>query len=245
MNNKCVYRTVRNFFEYVWIILVLIETNSLFKYSVGNNSSDIHDTILNVARFLLIAMIVCLLLENAKLLGSIKAYLPVLISVMVLVLAYKVLNVRGETQNIDYVARFCTFLPLACLYFFLLRKNGEHIDLWYKFSNIVFYFAVVNLFIYVCIVANPNVLTANVLQTSWAGAGQIRSLCNYYNFCVVENGLGRGIFNIFFQRNLGIYPEPLMYVIPLIVSLYTEFFFNKEKTKIYRCIVYSSALISS
>ena len=84
MNSKCVYRTVRKFFEYVWIILVLIETNSLFKYSVGNNSSDIHDMILNVTRILLIAMIVSLLLENTKLLSAIKAYLPVLISVVVL-----------------------------------------------------------------------------------------------------------------------------------------------------------------
>lgn len=244
MNSKCVYRTVRNFFEYVWIILVLIETNSLFKYSVGNNSSDIHDMTLNVARFLLIAMIVCLLLENTKLLSTIKAYLPVLISVVVLVFAYKGLNVNGETQNIDYVARFCTFLLLACLYFFLLRKNGEHIAVWYKFSNVVFYFAVLNLLIYVCVVVNPDVLTANVIQTTWSVPA--RNLCNYYNFCVVGNGLGRYFLGIFLPRNLGIYPEPLMYVIPLLVALYTELFFSGEdKIRIYRCIVYSVALISS
>ena len=244
MNSKCVYRTVRKFFEYVWIILVLIETNSLFKYSVGNNSSDIHDMILNVARILLIAMIVSLLLENTKLLSTIKAYLPVLISVMVLVFAYKGLNVNGETQNIDYVARFCTFLPLACLYFFLLRKNGEHIALWYKFSNVVFYFAVLNLLIYVCVVVNSDVLTANVIQTTWSVPA--RSLCNYYNFCVVINGLGKYFLGVFLPRNLGIYPEPLMYVIPLLVSLYTELFFSdKEKIRIGRCIVYSAALISS
>lgn len=244
MNSKCVYRTVRKFFEYVWIILVLIETNSLFKYSVGNNSSDIHDMILNVARILLIAMIVSLLLENTKLLSTIKAYLPVLISVVVLVFAYKGLNVNGETQNIDYFARFCTFLPLACLYFFLLRKNGEHIALWYKFSNVVFYFAVLNLLIYVCVVVNSDVLTANVIQTTWSDP--VRSLCNYYNFCVVGNGLGRYFFGIFLPRNLGIYPEPLMYVIPLLVSLYTELFFSDEdKIRIYRCVVYSAVLISS
>lgn len=244
MNSKCVYRTVRKFFEYVWIILVLIETNSLFKYSVGNNSSDIHDMILNVTRILLIAMIVCLLLENTKLLSTIKAYLPVLISVMVLVFAYKGLNVNGETQNIDYVARFCTFLPLACLYFFLLRKNGEHIALWYKFSNVVFYFAVLNLLIYVCVVVNSDVLTANVIQTTWSVPA--RSLCNYYNFCVVINGLGKYFLGAFLPRNLGIYPEPLMYVIPLLVSLYTELFFSDEdKIRIYRCVVYSAVLISS
>lgn len=246
-NNKYVFQTIRKYSEYIWIIFALLETNSLFVVSIENNSSKVQAVVVVAACFLLVGMIICLFCENNALIQESKLFLPLICGLFILVGVFGLLNARKQgIQFSDYIIRFCIFLPLASVFFFLKRKSGEFIDIWVKFSNIVFTFAIINLVLYLCVLINPNALTANVIQTAWSGSGVVRYLCNYYNFCVVENGLGKCFFDVFFPRNMGIYPEPLMYVIPLIVSLYTEIFLQGEKRQgLLRSIIYSIVIITS
>ena len=245
--NKSFFNIAQNFFEYVLICFALLECNSLYTSSINNGSDNVGILSLYIVCVSSFCAIVSILLKEETLKLEVKKYILIFIIVYLGLIIFGVVTARNQRELLfDYSIRFCVVLPLMCWLFYLKRKNKKGFDIWYKFSNVVFVIACINLILYCVFVFNADILCANGLQTVWSSLGQIRNLCNYFNFFNVELGLGKYFAGIFLPRNIGFYPEPLMYAIPLIISLYTEMFLqNSNRSRVSRYVIYTIVILTS
>ena len=245
--NKSFFNIAQNFFEYVLICFALLECNSLYTSSINNGSDNVGILSLYIVCVSLFCAIVSILLKKETLKIEVKKYFLIFIIVYLGLIIFGVVTARNQRELLfDYSIRFCVVLPLMCWLFYLKRKNKKGFDIWYKFSNVVFVIACINLILYCVFVFKADILCANGLQTIWSSLGQIRYLCNYFNFFNVELGLGKYIADVFLPRNMGFYPEPLMYAIPLIISLYTEMFLrNSKRYRVSRYVIYTIVILTS
>ena len=236
--------------EYILTFTIIAECNSLFVFSENYRQAPVSTVFL----FLTIGLIGILLalyshksVEDIK--NSFRRYLPFFAVLYAAILAFGAINVRvygGYAQIREYVLYFCILLPLLCFLFRVQRNAGKPYVLFLKHSDIICGVAAINLVVYLTVILHPGITWANITLSRWSNLGYLRSFHNFLNCCNVELVQIRDIMGFSVYRNQGFFPEPLMFVIPLLTALSTEMYLRKKgERKLWKWCVLSFVVIST
>ena len=237
---------IRKYLEYVLVILIILECNSFFLQSTGNNDGSGFWVYVNQACILIALAILFLLILKTRNLRPLLSLLPIGAAYYTLAFLFFLYNVRvlAPQNAADYTSRFLFFLPLMICVFCYEREIGEPFILWFRYADIVLVFSCLNLLVFIILSFSPEILQSDLIQTRWAG--YIKSLRNFYNICAVQLGVYREALGLRIFRNFGIFTEPLMFCIPLITALSTEMFLRRRAWSwIWKCLILSLVIFTA
>ena len=223
-------RTIIDLLEYILVLFIIIQCNSFYTESTLNGSTDMN----NLLYTGMICLLIITLLLHAVLAKSnfIKLVLKskVLIPLAICSVIFFFINVSTQDirARIDYIRNFVILLPLLILLFKVHEQEGKPFDLFRKHSTIVCIFALLNLIVYITAIFNKDTIMADRFYTRWYGTGNLTEVSNIGNIVSLSANDTWQILGIPLPRNHGIFPEPLMYVIPLLTALFTELFINTK-----------------
>lgn len=236
---------INSYAEYLLVMLIIVNCNSLFIHSVGANSN----TIICVLALALAMAILCYHLLFFKVLRErIKLFIGTAICIVVYSGIYLLINIFVQDNAKiykEFILLFILFLPVVSAIFFCHRQLGKPYELLYKYSNLVCVTAFLNLTLFIIVTLCPELIKFDIVETRWSNTGDIRTLHNYFNFLNVEMIDSRSIMGNIVYRNNGLFPEPLMYCIPLLTALFVEMFLRNNKWSIVKYILFSVTLIST
>ena len=245
--NKNYSSFVIEFFEYCLLFIIIIECNSLFGNSVENGSVNIGKYLTRFATF--ITFILCcyyvVTLRNKRV--FLDSSLLVILFILAYVTFFYFINVRAYSRFLknDYIYLFLLFLPFICVLFKLKRFHGNTFDLFLKYSDIVCFLSFFSITFFFTYSLFPENVINDYVYTRWSGLGEIRTLNNYFNFCVLDVFDTRYFGSFYITRNYGWYPESPMFCIALVSALYIELFFKNKNFSVNRCILLVATIISS
>lgn len=245
-NSSSALDFIRIYLEYVLVVLVVLECNSLFGQAENNNDGVWFWSY--VYSFCLCIAVAILFLQIAKLkrLSPLLSSIPVLLVYFILTVLFFCLNVQplAPDKSQDYFIRFILFLPLLICIFRYDRESGTPFNLWFRYSDIMVVFSALNLIVFLFLTVFPDALQSDPIQTRWTG--HLATFHNFYNVCSVVVGVHREIFGLRIFRNFSIFTEPLMFCIPLITSLSTELFLRADSRKWFlRSLILSLAIFTA
>ena len=242
--------TIESFLEYVLVTAIILECNSLLRLASCEESS----VNMNYVFAMLIGgaglCLVAIKILNSKIREQfIKEFLPILCALEGFVFAYFILGVlptEGMKSKADYIAKFIIMLPLLSSVFFLERKEGHGVRLWNRFSTVMSIIAALNLAVYYTSTLHTNELYSEQVYLHWYNRGRISSLVNCLNVCFLMPGTMAQSFNLQYLRDFGPFSEPLMFLIPLGVALFTELFLcpESDRWRLWKQIVLSLTIFT-
>ncbi len=228
-------RTVVGFLEYALMFTVIIECNSLFHYSENYRGTtlEVVATVIGIGLAALLAVIWgCRCKQEIR--EDLKRNLPLwaaLLACVFFFLALNVLRIGGENALRKYALSFVLFFPIAWLLFRLYRIAGRPYALFFRHADLVCILAVCDLLVFAAVTLRPEIIRGQMLQTRWTGLGYLTGLCSYLDVCCVSMGETRTIAGFTIYRNIGFFPEPLMFCIPLLTALFTEMFLRRREDR--------------
>ena len=244
--NKSPYLFLVDIFEYVLLLAIILECNSLFGNSVENGSYYVNKYLTRIANFTVFLLCLPYLFKIKNLFNKIS--LSIIFFILACGSVFYFLNVKyiddSYAKN-EYIKHFLIFLPLICFYFKIKCFQFSQYELFFKYSNIICVFSFFSLCLYLTYTFHSEITIHNLLRTRWSGVGEIRELYNFFNFSTIEAYDTRNIFGIIINRNYGWYPESPMFCIALVSALYTELFLRKNKISYFRCCLLLLTIFSS
>ena len=242
--------TIESFLEYVLVTAIILECNSLLRLVSCEESSVnmnyVFAMVIGGASFCLIIlkMLDPKIREQFK-----KEFLPILCVLEGYIFIYFMVGVMptdGMKSKADYMAKFIIMLPLLSSLFFLERKEGHGVRLWNRFANVMSIIAALNLVVYYASTLHTNELYSEQVYLHWYNRGRISSLVNCLNVCFLTPGEMAQSFNLRYLRDFGPFSEPLMFLIPLGVALFTELFLCPESDgwRLWKQIVLSLTIFT-
>ncbi len=221
--------TIKNWAEYILVLLTFLECNSLFYFYAGREATNekfLRFGILAVTFFLL-----CFRYLETKEGKSLIKLLPTLGGMYVLMGAFLVLNVMRKTDLLfSYFILFLFFLPAVTVFFYLDRVEGKPYNLIYKYADIVAVYAFLAVIIYLFSVFFGGKMPESSVLTHWSNKGNLKSYTDYFGIVCISTDKIFSLGGFDFYKMLGIFPEPPMAMIPLITALYAELFLKKNKS---------------
>lgn len=245
LNNKYI-NLVISFLEYFLVIILILECCSNYTEMV---SAEIPTTL--CYRYIVIAIAGILLLyhlnQNKSLVRKniLQMFVPVAIVLYALFFwKYNVQPQHDEWRNADFLANFVIVLPMFICLLWLMKKEGNLYGLLYKYSNVMSVYAMLSVIVYFVLMINSDVLPVVTTESVWTSLGSVVRISNFFNVCgIKQSDLGK-ILQYTVYRNIGAFPEPLMFCIPLISALYIELFLKKH-IRWTRVIVLSVAVLTT
>lgn len=251
-DSKGYIRFIYDFLEYTLMLAVILDCNTLYCVCAQGLSGEYG--IRKILYLLSVTILTILILMNIwsdkNTLHIIRGALPKVIVLSSYAILFFILNVRYidrlSTKGI-FIINFVFFLPAMMVLFQIRRSRGDPYGLLFKYSDIVSVFAFFNLIAYIVMTIRDNSVWTDIIYLHWDRGFGLSSRSNFLNLTALSPLTHWMILGINLLRNLGIFPEPLMYVIPLITSLSTELFLRDKNDmfRIWKCILLSAAIFSS
>ena len=248
-NRRRVARRVADYLEYLLMLLVLLECNSMYVFAVqtaGRVDMEALFYLLTIP-VALIALLLRLWLSPKKL----REALPngiVILSLTAFVIAFYLLNARFQEdwKRQIYIKNFLLFLPLMLALFKVKQREGRGLDLIFKYSDIVCVLAVLSLAIYLSSALNPENVQADLIYSRWNNRNAVTPLLNMLDACQAVLRVKWQMLNVTLLRNDGIFTEPLMFALPLLVALYTELFLRDKSDgwRVVRWVLLTATLVT-
>ena len=221
-----IYR-VADYLEYLLMLLVLLECNSMYAFAVQTAGRVNMDALFYLLAIpvALAALLLRLWLNPRKL----RDALPNGIAIAALVactVGFYLLNVRfqADWKRQIYIKGFLLFLPLMLALFKAKQREGRGLDLLFKYSDIVCALAALSLAVYLSSALDPANVQAEFIYSRWNNRNAITPLINMLDVCQAVPRVKWQMLNVMLLRNNGIFTEPLMFALPLLVALLTELF---------------------
>ena len=252
MNIQRIKDTFSWFLEYVLIVSVILECNSVLMHGVVTESTVNFYYVIHAIIIASAVLLLALKLADTKTLKLfIERFLPILVVMELYAIMYFFLGVRtspAHSAKKDFIVKFLLMLPVFSSLLFVERKgeNKGNDRLLYKYSNVVCIMAFLNLIVYYMSTFHVDELESEIVYLRWYNGGVLSSLVNCLNICYLHPGTMAQSFNIHFLRDFGPFVEPLMFLIPLGTALFVELFLRGKDDKwcLWRCLLLSATIFT-
>ena len=233
-NRRRIARRAADFLEYLLMLVVLAECNSMYCFALQTVSRvDMSSLFYRLAILLAAASLALRLWLNPK---KLRLAVPNALGLAALV-AYAalffVLNVRGEVEwrQRIYLKNFLLFLPMMTALFKVKQREGKGLDLILKYADIVCVLAAASLTVYLASVFRPDSVPADLIYCRWYNRNVTMPQLNLLDVSQSAIGIRWQMFGIALLRNCGFYTEPLMFALPLLITLFTELFLRDRRSR--------------
>ncbi len=248
-NRRRVAAWAAELLEYLLMLVVLLECNSMYGFARETVSRvDMNWLFVRAAILLAAAVLALRLWLNPR---KLRAALPngaVLAGLIAYGALFLFLNVRrqGEWQSKSYILVFLMFMPLMAAIFKVKQRVGKGLDLLFKYSDIVCALATMSLTVYLASVLRPDSVPADEIFSFWYDHHAPLPQLDLLDVCQSAIGIRWQMFGIVLLRNCGIFTEPLMFALPLLIALFTELFLRdrRSRLRVLRWVLLSATLIT-
>lgn len=238
------------FLSYVLVTAIILECNSLLRVADCEESSVNMNYVFamiiagSAAGLGFLKMLTAEIRESFK-----KEFLPILLALEGYIFIYFALGVLptdGLKAKADYAAKFIVMLPLLSAVFYLERREGQKFKLLNRFANAMSILSFLNLTVYYTTLFHINELRSEQVYLHWYNRGTLSSLVNCLNVCFLKPGAMAQSFHIQNLRDFGPYTEPLMFLIPLGIALFTVLFLSSENDswRIWKVLLLSATIFT-
>lgn len=233
-DKRTALRRVADFLEYLLMLVVLMECNSLYCYARETVSIVDMSALFYRAAILLAAgaLGLRLWLNPRKLRRSLPNGLA-LVGLIGYAVVFYLLSVRPEDawHRQYYLQNFLLFLPLMVALFKVKQREGKGLDLLLKYSDLVCVLAALSLTVYVASIARPGSVPVDLIYIRWFNRLITMPELNLLDVCQSALGVKWQMFGITILRNFGFFTEPLMFALPLLIALFTELFLRDRRSR--------------
>ena len=247
--NRRAAARIAGFLEYLLMLVVLLECNSLYCFA-RETASRVEMTPLfyRLALVLAAAALALRLWLNPK---KPRLSLPNGLGLLALIAyaaAFFMLNVRAEEawRHEVYILNFLLFLPLMAALFKVKQREGRGLDLIFKYSDIACALAAMSLAVYLASVVRPDSVPADVIYCRWYNRNITMPQLDLLDVCQSAVGVRWQMFGVALLRNCGFFTEPLMFVLPLLIALFTEMFLRDRHSRwrVFKWVLLTATLIT-
>ena len=234
-------KVIRNTCEYLLVLLTILECNSLYLHYASREDSNER-----MFRYGIIGLaLILLVLRLPEIKGQLKRvikltpYFAGLYAVMGIFLYFNVM--RLTTLSASFITLFMIFMPVMCLLFYLDRLNGEPYRLLWKYCTIITVYALLTLLIYLWVSFFPSKMPMSTVYTHWSNTRDIRTYDNYLGLVTLGEEKLFSIGSIVFYKNIGVFTEPPMAMIPLVTALFAELFLKGKRSSVSKALLLTAA----
>lgn len=227
---------IRELLEYIFIIFVVFECNSVYRVADTNYYIPELGTLLVVCVFF--AEIMRYGISREMLKKMIALFIPYFILMLVF------MNISVSPDNmVTFFARFVIVLPITTYIICSRSKRDGCNFLLYKFVNVMVFLSVCSLVLWI-LGSLQHILSPNtVIEAYWGG----KYIYKGYFGLLFERQYDES-FGFKIMRNQGIFTEGPMYSLCLVISIGSEMFLKSEKEKKYsikKLIILTAAVITT
>ena len=248
-NRRRVAARVADLLEYLLMLVVLLECNSMYCFARETVSRvDMNPLFVRAGILLAAAALALRLWLNPR---KLRAALPngaALAALIAYCALFFFLNVRGQGdwQRRTYLMNFVLFMPLMAALFKVKQREGKGLDLLLKYSDIACAVAGLSLAVYLASVLRPDSVPADEIYSLWYDTYVPMPQLDLLDVCQSAIGIRWQMFGIVLLRNCGFFTEPLMFALPLLISLFTELFLRDRRShlRVLRWVLLSATLIT-
>lgn len=233
-NRRMIARRVADFLEYLLMLVVLLECNSLYCFARETAGHvEMNPLFYRLALLLAAAALALRLWLNPKKLRSALPNGLALLALIAYAAAFFVLNVWPEEawRHEIYILNFLLFLPLMAALFKVKQREGRGIDLIFKYSDIVCALAAMSLAVYLASVLRPDSVPADLIYCRWFNRNETITELNLLDVSQLYSVAQWQMFGIPLLKNFGFFTEPLMFALPLLIALFTELFLRDRASR--------------
>ncbi len=239
---------IADFLEYLLMLAVLLECNSMYCYAVETvGRVDMYMLFYRLSMGLAAAALAIRLWLNPKPLRRCLEELAPFGLLIVWAVAFYLLNVRLQEawKRQSYVMNFLLFLPLMTALFKAKQRDGQGLDLLLKYSDIVCVLAALSLAVYLASVLRPESVQADLIYSRWNNRRATTAQLNLLDVCQAVLRAKWQMLGVSLLRNRSLFTEPLMFALPLLISLNAELFLRDEhdRWRVLRWALLSVALL--
>lgn len=248
-NRRRIAARVADFLEYLLMLVVLLECNSMYCFARETVSRvDMNPLLVRAGILLAAAALALRLWLNPRKLREALPNGAALAALVACCALFFFLNVRGQGdwQRKTYILNFVLFMPLAAALFKVKQREGKGLDLLFKYSDIVCAVAGLSLAVYLASVLRPDSVPGDEIYSLWYDTYVPMSQLDLLDVCQSAIGIRWQMFGIVLLRNCGFFTEPLMFALPLLIALFTELFLRdrRSRLRVLRWVLLSATLIT-
>lgn len=224
---------MRKFLEYIFSLLLILTTNTVYMVKATGNMSDYIRILFSIILGLLIITYLILGVSSRK---KIAKAIIFLIFYYFYILIFTLIT---DTKiNLDYFHIYFLTFPMLYFLFSTIQKK-DVANLLTVFSRTVYYLCIVSLFFFF-LGTTLNILKVTSSELiDWGKVQTIPSYFNlHFNIQTVE------IFGKSFIRNTGIFAEAPMFSLNIVIALAIEIFLKKDFSKKY-CLLLIVTLLTT
>ena len=212
-------------FEYVLVLLLVIECNTVYRHTLGR------PIVPQIWNYLIITVFILIILKKKTFLNKYSD--KIMISMLYCTLLMLFVQIPQSEFSI-YIRLFLLFFPLSIILCFQNLEEGRKFNILYKFENVVLLLAITSLFFWIT-GSVLNIIAPNMeLPVTWNNGDVYNGFYGLLFQYKTQYSM-IPVLNVKILRNIGIFTESPMYNIVLIIALFTEFFLRNKynKTKVY------------
>lgn len=222
-------RKVINILDYPIILLVILNSQSVYSVSTGKNY--------HLLTLLMIAIVIRVSLSTVRIQKKKIQMLLFFLAVWVIYISFYALISQGDISSL--FTRFVLLFSLLCL-FITVNEAGENNSLIKCHSDIIFIIAIISL-VFWSLGSVFHFLSPNGTMDVYWGAD--RTISSYYGLYFQWQN-DAFISGIRYFRNIGIFTEAPMYSLHLSIAFLYEYLIRKEPSKI-RLFIIVTAILST
>lgn len=212
---------VKRFFEYLFVIFVILNCNSV--YSTMLNKNYYLREILIVLLFFMLIFQIKSSNFNKKKLGKFIIYILIYLGYIML---FYLIDVTEPEKKYDFILLYFITFPMLLMLYLTSKDNTMIKEFLYKFSKVVTILAVISLFFYIFGTLINLIKPSSYIMINW---GEVQKIASYFGL-----HFNAQLIYIFggnkIVRNTGIFVEAPMYSLNLIIALTINLFVNEKKS---------------
>ncbi len=241
---------VAEFLEYLLMLAVLLECNSMYVFSLQTvGRLDMYKLFYLVSMLTATAAIGLRLWLDPQPLKRRLSNGAILLAVLIWAGAFYVLNAGRQMEywmRESYIMNFMMVVPLMIALMKFKQRQGQGLDLLYKLSDIICVLAALSLVVYIASVLKPDSVQADLIYSRWNNRKVTTPHVNLLDVCQSVLRAKWALVGVTLLRNRSVFTEPLMFALPLLIALNTELFLRDRanRWRVLRWLILSAALIS-
>lgn len=223
---------IRIILEYILVILIMLDCNTVLVHRLDKHI-NIKLMILSTSIILVLFLINQIRLTKRDIVIFAGIFLFLIFYFMIFI------SFNKSDNKVQFLVRFMFFLPVMVLCFLLYKKINKTFTLYYKFSDIMIFLAIISIVFWIgCSILKIIQLNSQV-SIEWGGNRIINGFYNIYYETQKIKFLGYSGW-----RNTGIFTEAPMFSLCLSIAFITEMFL-KDRLSNKRILVLGIAIFTT
>ena len=245
---KKIVRHAEAFLETLLLLAVMLECNSIYTSAAQTVDDANMAALFARLAILLVVALLALRLPGRRTEGFARLRdFAVPAALVAWGIVFYLVNARRSEvwAKKEYLRMFVLFLPLMVCLFRAHRREGRPFALLFRHSDIVCALGGMSLVVWLASVLRPDTMPSDVIWTRWTSLGRVAAQVNLLDVCQFSSHGKWQVFDVALLRNRGLFAEPLMFALPLVIALFTELFLREKSNpwRAYRWALLSVALV--